>query len=594
MNRHFVVLVAAFFVASGLRCAAGCSASDRSAINANSKVDYLSVEGDVGECGGTLVISQRSEPKTFNPLIAMDGSSREIIGLLMADLIHINRYTQTTGAALARSWTVSKDGREYTLHLRRGLCFSDGQPFDAEDVVFTFRAYLDPKIHASQRDLLVIGGKPISVKRVDAYSVVFTLAAPYAAAERLFDSIAILPRHLLERAYDEGKLANAWDLNADPSQIAGLGPFQLKEYIPGQQIILQRNPFFWKRDLQGNLLPYVDEIVCLFIASSEAEIMRFQSGETNIISRFNAEDFSLLKRDEQPREFRLYDVGPGLEYSFLLFNLNDLPGDGGPESVKRKWFQQTAFRQAVSNAIDREAIVRLAYATRAYPLSDQVSPGNRRWFDPAIPKPSRSLERARQLLRAAGFLWRGDGSLTDSLGNPVEFSIMHNASRIQQKQTATIIQQDLRDLGIKVNLTPMDFGTLVDRIFTSFTYEAAIMTLADGDSDPNSEMNVWPSNGTTHIWKLRSVGISDRWQHEIDRLMQEQMTTLDYSERKQIFDRVQLLLSEYQPVIFLVSPDILVGASRQVGNFRPAVLSSYTLWNADQLFTHGKQRAATH
>ncbi len=588
-------MIAAFFISGGVHCAAACSANNQGEISAGSEADYLTAGGEPGECGGTLVISQRSEPKTLNPLIAMDGNSREIIGLLMADLIHINRYTQLSEAALARSWTVSEDGRQYTLHLRRGLCFSDGHPFDADDVLFTFRAYLDQKVHAPQRDLLVIGGKPISVQRLDAYTVVFALAQPYAAAERLFDSIAILPRHLLEQAYTEGKLASAWGLNVAPNQIAGLGPFKLKEYIPGQRIILQRNDFFWKRDVRGNHLPYFDEIVCLFGVSSEAEVMRFEAGETDIISRFNPADFSVLKTDEQRRNFRLYDAGPGLEYSFLLFNMNDLGADHAASiSQKQKWFRQTAFRQAVSSAIDRDAIVRLAYAARAYPLAVQVSPGNRFWFDPAIPKPSRSLDRARQLLRKAGFSWSGDGSLTDVSGKPVEFSIMHNASRIQHEQMATIIQQDLKELGIKVNLVALDFGTLVDRIFTSFTYEAAIMTLADGDSDPNSEMNVWLSNGTAHAWKLRSAGISDQWQREIDQLMEEQMTTLDRSRRKQVFDRVQQLVSEYQPLIFLVSPDILAGASDRVGNFRPAVLSSYTLWNADQLFTRRKLNAAAH
>lgn len=557
--------------------------------------DYLNVSGPTGRYGGTLIVSERSEPKTFNPLVAMDGCSREIIGLMTADLIHINRYTQQSEPALAKSWTVSEDGRHYTLHLRRGLHFSDGRAFDAGDVVFTFQAYLDPRVHAPQRDFLIVGGQPISVRKLDTYTVVFDLAQPYAAAERLFDSIAILPRHLLEQAYEDGTLASAWGVNSEPGQIAGLGPFRLKRCVPGERIILEKNQFFWKRDRERNLLPYLDEIACLSDVASEAEILRFEAGETDIVSRINAEDFGVLKKDEGRRPFRLYDAGPGLEYTFLAFNLNDLDSGNEPSIAgKQKWFRQVAFRQAISNAVDRDAIVRLAYAGRAYPLLVPVSPGNKLWFDPAVPKPLRSVGRARQLLRDAGFSWGADGLLNDAHGQSVEFSIMHNAGRAQDVQMATLIQQDLKDVGITVNLVPLDFTTLVDHIFNNFAYEAAIMTLADGDSDPNSQMSVWLSNGAAHAWRLRSRGASDEWQQEIDRLMETQMITVDLSKRKEIFDRVQKLVAEHEPVIFLVSPDILSGVNDRVGNFQPAVLNSYTLWNADQLFIRREQSVVSH
>ncbi len=589
---YFVPILAAFFTLGVLR-AETCRTENQIGAVPNSEAEFLTEAGEIGARGGTLVISQRSEPKTFNPLIALDGGSREVIGLLMADLVHINRYTQQAEPALAKSWTVSPDRRQYTLHLRRGLFFSDHYPFNADDVVFTFEAYLDERTRAPQRDLLVIGGKPISVRKLDTYTVAFSLAQPDAAAERLFDSIAILPRHLLEQAYEEGKLASVWNVSTLPVQIAGLGPFQLKQYIPGQRIILQRNALYWKKDTHGNRLPYVDEIVFLLNVGAEADVMRFEAGETDIISRFNPADFALLARDERQRKFRIYDAGPGLEYSFLLFNLNNLKtGESTSIAEKQKWFLQVAFRQAISDAIDREAIVRLAYSARAYPLTVPISPGDKLWFDSTVPKPSRSIVHARQLLREAGFSWKENGALTDPLGKPVEFSIMHNAGRIQQQQMGTIIQQDLKDIGIKVNLIPLDFTTLVDRIFASFTYEAAIMTLADGDSDPNSEMAVWLSKGSEHVWRLRSSGSPEEWQQEIDRLMEEQMITSDYPRRKEIFDHVQHVIWEHQPVIFLVSPDVLVGARDRVGNFRPAVIASYTLWNADQLFIRGIQGAS--
>ena len=231
----------------------------------------------VGHYGGHLVVSLRSEPKTLNPVTSLDISSREVIAQMTGDLIHINRLTQDTQPALAKTWQVSPDGLKYTLHLRHALRFSDGHPVDADDVLFSFKVYLDEKSQSPQRDALIIADKPIVVKRLDAYTVVFELVQPYAAAERLFDSLAILPRHLLEKAYQEGKLGQAWGLGSSPGEIAGLGPFRLKEYVAGQRIILERNPYYWQADRKGNRLPYLDDITFLFVTSADAEVIRFQA-----------------------------------------------------------------------------------------------------------------------------------------------------------------------------------------------------------------------------------------------------------------------------------------------------------------------------
>lgn len=557
--------------------------------------DSSPVSEQIGQFGGTLVISERSEPKTLNPLIAADSSSRDIIGLIGGDLIHINRDTQLTEPALAESWSVSRDHLRYTVQLRTGLRFSDGHPCDADDVMFTFQSYLDENVHSPQRDLLIIAGEPISLRKVDKYTVVFTLSQPYAAAERLFDGIVILPRHLLQRPFDQRKMATAWGLNTQPGEIAGLGPFRLKQYVPGERLVLERNPYYWKKNLKGQSLPYLDQIACVFTPNADAEAMRFEAGDTDVINRLSAADFAVLEKDQRKRHFHLYDVGPGLEYSFLFFNQNALrPEDRSSLAAKQVWFRNVAFRQAISSAIDREAIIRLAFRGRARPLTVQVTPGNKRWVDSNIALPSRSLEQARRLMRSAGFRWTPDGSLTDSRGTPVEFSVAVNAGNPQQVQMATLIQQDLKELGVGLTPIALDFHTLLDRVFTTYKYEAAIMALADGDADPNSEVNVLTSDGGTHVWSLRPDKDQPAWQLEIDRLMHEQLTARDYTQRKLLYDRVQKIICNNAPVIFLVSPDILVGAKDCVGNFHPAILSNYTLWNAEQLFLRQSRQTAGH
>ena len=305
----------------------------------------LATASTVGKHGGVLVVAQGSEPKTFNPAIAVDQPTRDTLSVLSADLIHINRRTLRTELALAKSWSVSPDGRHYTLTLRDGLRFSDGSPLTADDVVFTFAVHLDPRVNSPQRDLLVINGQPIAVTKLTSASVRVDLPAPYAPGERLFDSFWILPRHKLERAYAEGRFAQAWTLGSTPADIATMGPFRFKQYVPGQRLILERNPYYWKRDEAGNRLPYLDRIEVAFVADQNAQLLRLLSHEVAAAGRLRPED---VPRLEQTPFLTVRDAGPGLEYNFLFFNWNarrtprrlvslaEIPPGGGPCDRSRR------------------------------------------------------------------------------------------------------------------------------------------------------------------------------------------------------------------------------------------------------------------
>jgi peptide/nickel transport system substrate-binding protein len=538
-----------------------------------------------GHYGGQLTIGGRAEPKTFNPVIATDAVSREMIGRLMADLIEINRASQQTESALAKSWETSPDGRVFTLKLRKGIRFSDGHPFDADDVLFSFTVYMDENVDSPQRDLLIIDGKPLTVAKIDQYTVRFTLPRPYAAAERLFDGLAMLPRHLLEKPYREGKFVQSWSLNASANEVAGLGPFRLKQYVAGERVVLERNPYYWKVDSHNDRLPYLDELTFLFVGTEDAQVMRFEAGATNMISRLSAENYSLLNRERNRTGAQLSDLGPSLEYNFVVFNQNDLSSKKLDAIARnQKWFRDLKFRQAISVAIDRDAIVRLVYGTRGTALWGNVGPGNKLWVNTAIPHPPASAATAQQLLKSAGFSWNPSGQLLDSSGAPVEFSIITSSSNTQRMKMATLLQDDLSHLGMQVHVVPLEFRALVDRVFQSFDYDAAIMGLGGGDADPNPEMNVWTTKGTSHLWHLNEAQPETAWEGEIDRLMQQQMVTIDYAKRKQLYDRVQQLISENLPFIFLATPNVLAAADSRVGNFHPAILDPYTLWNADELY----------
>lgn len=547
--------------------------------------ELLTTQGEPGRHGGRMVFALRAEPKTLNPVVAIDAPSRDVIGPMMGDLLHINRATQLTEPALAKEWKVSPDGLRYTLKLRRGLRFSDGHPLSVEDVLFSFTVYLDEKLHAPQRDLLVVGGKPIVVRRVDAHTVAFELSQPYAAAERLFDSIPILPKHLLSKPYQDGTLPQAWGLNAKAGTMAGLGPYRFKEYIPGQRLVLERNPYYWKMDRRKNRLPYLDEVVFIFVASEDAQVIRFQSGETNLISRMSADNYAVLERERARRSYQLYDLGPGLEYNFLFFNQNTaLPKDAAKLAEKQAWFRDRRFRHAVSLAIDRNAIIRLVYRGRGTPLQTHVTPANKLWINSAIALEPRSVAKARDLLKAAGYSWDSQGALLDDKRRPVEFSILSSASNAQRTQMATMIQSDLKELGIKATVVPLEFRSLLDRVFQTHDYEAVVLALGGGDVDPNPQMNVWLSSGSNHLWNLGQKQPATPWEAEIDSLMRKQLSTLKIKDRKRMYDRVQQLVAEQLPLICLASPNILVGAQNNVANLKPAILEHYVLWNVDELY----------
>lgn len=575
-------------LAAPLACVAVAGISAAAAINSANEELAISA-ADPGRAGGQLVASLRSEPKTFNPVLASDNYSKQVIWRMMGDLVHINRLTQQTESALAASWKVSPDGRKYTLRLRNGLRFSDGHQVDADDVLFSFQVYLDAQINSPQRDLLIVGGKPIAFRKLDTETVEFDLAQPYGAGERIFDSIAILPRHLLEPAYRAGKFTEAWSLNTAPTQIAGLGPFRLKEYVPGQRVLLEKNPYYWKADRNGIRLPYLDQITFLSVPSVDAEVARFQAGELDEISRVNVDSFSLISR-QQSRGEEAVDAGPSLEYSFLFFNQNDLSRRTLPQVArKQEWFRDVRFRQAVSLAIDRQALARLVYQNRAAALFGPVTPGVKAWTDSSLPHPSRSLDRARDLLKQAGFRIgaASDDSapaLFDPRGQPVEFTLLTSASNGERLKMATLIQADLQDLGMRVQVVPMEFRAMLDRIQQTYDYDAALLSIASGDADPTSDMNIWRSNGPQHFWNLTEAAPATPWEAEVDKLLDLQLASPSPADRKRDYDRVQELIAENVPVVFLVSPHLLACTKTGLGNFHAAVLEHPTLWNADELY----------
>lgn len=525
-----------------------------------------------GNPGGSLHASLRSEPRTLNPVLATDISSRTVTAALNADLLHINRATDAVEPALAVSWQASRNGETYILRLRRGVRFSDGSPFTADDVLFSFHVYLDPRFNAPQRDLLVIDGQPIRVTTIGPYTVRFDLPHPYAAAARLFDGIAILPRHVLEPLLRSRSLADIWTLATPPAQIAGLGPYRLKSYTPGQSILLERNPYYWKQDAVGHPLPYLDQINFSFVPNQDAEALRFAAGQLDLISRLTADSYASLKQISSSVPIRRMDGGPGLEFDLLLFNLNADVAERLPQAaLTQQWFHMEAFRQALSLAVHRDAIVHLVYQDHAVPLATPVTPASRSWANPALHPTTPDIAHALRLLASAGFAFRDD-ALYDRQGNRVRFTILASSSNRAQSGIATLLAHDFAALGIDAQVVSLEFRSFLQRITHSHDFDTAVMALSAGDTDPNGNMSLWVSNGNLHLWNQGETRPATAWEAETDNLMHQQMTVTDAQERHVLYYRVQSIYAAHLPFLSLVSPHMLAAVRAPLAGPAPTPL----------------------
>ena len=529
--------------------------------------------------GGRVAIAVTSEPKTLNPLTAADQTTRDVLSALSADLVHINRATLRTEPALAASWSISPDGLHYTVTLRDGLRFSDGAPLTADDVVFTFQVHLDPRVNSPQRDLLIVDGKPMGISKVSPTTIRFDLPAPYAPAERLFDAFWILPKHRLERAYLDGRIQEAWSLGTPPADVVTAGAFRVRQYVPGQRLTIERNPFYWKHDEDGQPLPYLDSIDVVFAGDQNGQLLRLLSHDVAAASKLRPED---LARLEQTPGLQVRDAGPSLEYNFLFFNWNAPPPVGD-------WARSLKFRQAMAWAVDRAAIVRLVYQGRAAALSSAVTPGNRLWRADGVVEYGYDPARAARLLEEAGFRRQVGGPLVDAAGRPVEFSLMVSASSQARRKMATLVQDDLAKIGIAARLQPIEFGVMLDAVTKTRRFDAAVWGIASGDADPNADVNVWATSGTLHVWNMKAANAAaapppEPWEVDVDRLMRAQMIATTVAARKAAYDQVQQLVSANAPLVFLASPHVLAAADRALGNFEPGILDPVLLWNADRWF----------
>jgi len=519
------------------------------------------------QTGGELRFCLRSEPKTFDPLLVDDDSSLSIRYLTGGVLARVNRRTQELEPELAESWKISKDGKQITFKLRLGVTFSDGSPFSSEDVAFTMQRLMDPALHSSTGDAFRSGNGAVTTNIIAPDQVSISFAAPIAGLDRLFDQVAIMSAH------------------SPKKEAAVLGPFMVAEYKAGSSVLLRRNPNYWKKDSQGRRLPYLDSIRLDIQPNRDVEMLRFKRGELDLINVLDSDYFDRLAASSPGLT---HDAGPSLDSDFMWFN--QVASAPIPE-YKRVWFRSANFRRAISQAINRDDLSRVVFNGHAQPAIGPVSPANKFWFNSKLKAEPYRPDAALQGLQADGFRLQ-NGALFDKAGNPVEFSIVTNASSKARERMAVMVQEDLGKLGIKVNVVTLDFPSLIERISQKFNYEAAMLGFRNVDLDPNGQMNIWLSSAEDHAWNPQQKSPETAWETEIDRLMRAQASTADPKKRKESFDRVQEIVAEQTPLIYLVNQNALSAISSGVEGANPGILSPQTFWNAERLTLNATTRAS--
>jgi peptide/nickel transport system substrate-binding protein len=504
---------------------------------------------------GELAWTIGYDPKTFDPAKVDDQESELVRYLTAGVLLRFDRFTQKVEPELAQSWSLSPDGRTVTFKLRAGVQFSDGSSLTAQDAAWSIRRVLLAATGAPAAEEFV-SPAGVTVETPEPGTVVVHLPKRVVGIGKVFDEIAIEPAN----RPSEGRVT--------------AGPFVVADYRRSQYVRLRRNPHY--RGTATGAPAYASGVRLDIVENPEQEIRLFERGEYDLIDNLQPDYFELLQRRD-PSAAR--DLGPSLNTEQMWFNQS--PAAPLP-AWEKAWFQSRAFRVAVSQAIHRADLARIAYLGHATPAYTFISPANSAWYNRSLSAPHTDVDAAKAGLARAGFHWNGS-ALEDSTGHPVKFSILTNAGNAARQKMATLIQQDLAALGMQVSVVALDFPALIERLMHTQDYEACLLGLENVDPDPDAMMNVWLSSSPNHQWNPSEKSPATAWEAEIDRAMNLEAGSSQDSVRKQAIDRMQQIVADEQPFIYLVYPNVLAAVSPRLEGVQPAVLEPNLVWNADRL-----------
>ena len=552
-------------------------------------VDYLQSQLPIGKFGGTFVSSTIGEgPKTFNPFNTKDNISAQMSEIMYDGLVTTNPVTGETIPKLAKSFSVN--GKEYIVNLRHGLKWSDGQPITADDVVFTWQNIIfDGFGNTSTRDSVMIDGKLPTVEKIDDYTVKFMTPEPFAPFLRMLSS-PIAPKHIFQPAVSRGReyFDGFLSTNTNPKEFVTSGAFRLKEYVPAQRVVFERNPNYYEINKDGKKLPYLDKLVYLIVGDINNQVLKFEGGELDEISLQGA-NVARFKEMEKHSDFSVFNIGPDTGTMYLSMNMNNRKDEKGKyyvEPKKQVWFQDKNFRQAVDYALDRKNMVFNIANGLGYPLFTPETL-NSIFLNKNLKPYDKNIEKSKKLLKKSGFTWDKAGHLIDRFGNHVEFDLYTNAGNTEREAIGVMVKQDLEDLGMKVNFKPIEFNSLVNKLMASLDWDMVIMGFTGSPLEPNGGKNVWLSDGTLHIFnqRLERDANSPRYAFEkrIDYLYTQGALATKFEDRKKYYDEYQAIVYDEKPLIYIYSPIRIVALRNKFKNIYPTSLGGVT-HNIEEVF----------
>lgn len=559
-------------------------------------VDYLQSQAEVGKFGGALVSSTIGEgPKTFNPFNTKDATSATMAEVMFDGLVSSEPDTGEVVPKLAKSFEISPDGKTYTFHLRHGITWSDGKPITADDVEFSWNKILLAGLgNTSTRDSVVIGGQLPKIKKIDDYTVKFTTIKPFAPFLRVL-SASIAPKHVFEPVVKKGEkyFDSFWGTTTPPANFVTSGAFRLREYVPAQRIVFERNPNYYVINLDNKKLPYLDKIIYLIVGDLNNEILKFEAGELDIIG-LRGSNVGRYKRKEAKSNYVIYNIGPDTGTMFVAINMNKRKNDQGKyyvNLIKQTWFNDINFRNAIDWALDRQNMVNNVANGLASPLFTSESLNSiylNKKLSCGHPK---DINKAKEYLKKSNFYWKNN-VLYDKSGHKVEFDLYTNAGNTEREAIGVMVKQDLEDLGMKVNFKPVEFNSLVNKLVNSLDWDLVIMGLTGTPLEPHNGKNVWYSTGSLHLFNQRPNGkATDRfpWEVKLDKIIDEASLKISFKDRKKFYDEYQQIIYDVKPIIYLYSPIRVTAIRKKFGNIYPSPLSGVA-YNLDEIYIKGNSK----
>ncbi len=476
----------------------------------------------------TIYMHLPAEPATLNPVTYSDAYSAAVFGYIYQSLIKRNLDTLEFEPQLAKRWTRTPDGLRYRFYLKKGVTWTDGKELTADDVVYSYRVIMDPKV-ASAR-LKVYYKEIARVRKIDRYTVEFVMVRPYFLALSICGGLTVIPKHI----FDDGTDFNTHSNSRNP---VGTGPYRFSRWSTGKHILLERNEEYHGRK------PDIRKIFFKFVSEENIALQMLKKGDLDYMTIRPIQWVRQTGSDKFQNNFYKFEYYLP-NYRFIAWNARTMFGD-------------RRVRTAMTHLINRRAILEKLYfglgkivTGNFYINSDdyntEIEPLN---YDP---------EKGRQLLREAGWLDSNSDGFLDKDGKKMKFDFMIPSSAKMSERIATIVKEDLSRIGIQMTISRYEWAVFLQNIHTR-DFDAATLGWSMGfESDP---YQVWHSSQTQNGSNL--YGFKDK---EADRIIEQARTELDPERRRRLYWRFHEILHEEQPCTFLYCTPELVVLSKRFEN----------------------------